>query len=269
MYRLGIAAIWLYRVTFGALFPTTCKYHPSCSQYAARRAAGERPRPGERARRLARCCAATPGATAASIRRRERTRPTDEQPDHAASSSSPRPLTPLEHAARHSLNWLHFSVGFTWAWSIVALTVIVRMLLVPLTVKQIHSMQNLQRYAPQMKEIQKKYKQDKQKQNEELMKFYRENQINPAASCLPMLVQLPVFIAPLLRAAHFAKEPAALHPGSLSWLHFIPSIADHDDVALGRLRAARRLRRRARWPRRSSWRRRSTRCSGGCSWSCR
>jgi YidC/Oxa1 family membrane protein insertase len=137
------------------------------------------------------------------------------------------PLTPLEHAARHVLNWLHFTVGLPWAWSIVALTVIVRMLLVPLTVKQIHSMQNLQRYAPQMKEIQKKYKQDKQKQNEELMKFYKENQINPAASCLPLLVQLPVFIALYYSLRAFAKEPASLHPGSLSFLHFIPSIADH------------------------------------------
>jgi YidC/Oxa1 family membrane protein insertase len=137
------------------------------------------------------------------------------------------PLTPLEHVARHVLNWLHSTVGLPWAWSIVALTVIVRMLLVPLTVKQIHSMQNLQRYAPQMKEIQKKYKQDKQKQNEELMKFYKENQINPAASCLPMLVQLPVFIALYYSLRAFAKEPASLHPGSLSFLHFIPSIADH------------------------------------------
>jgi YidC/Oxa1 family membrane protein insertase len=137
------------------------------------------------------------------------------------------PLTPLEHAARHVLNWLHFSVGLPWAWSIVALTVIVRMLLVPLTVKQIHSMQNLQRYAPQMKEIQKKYKQDKQKQNEELMKFYKDNQINPAASCLPMLVQLPVFIALYYSLRAFAKEPVSQHPGSLSFLHFIPSIADH------------------------------------------
>ena len=136
------------------------------------------------------------------------------------------PLTPLEHAARHVLNWLHFTIGLPWAWSIVALTVIVRMVLVPLTVKQIHSMQNLQRYAPQMKEIQKKYKQDKQKQNEELMKFYKENQINPAASCLPMLVQLPVFIALYYSLRAFAKEPASLHPGSLSFLHFIPSIAD-------------------------------------------
>jgi YidC/Oxa1 family membrane protein insertase len=137
------------------------------------------------------------------------------------------PLTPLEHAARHVLNWLHFSVGLPWAWSIVALTVIVRMLLVPLTVKQIHSMQNMQRYAPQMKEIQKKYKSDRQKQNEELMKFYRENQINPAASCLPMLLQFPVFIALYYSLRHFSKEPASLHPGSLSFLHFIPSIADH------------------------------------------
>jgi YidC/Oxa1 family membrane protein insertase len=133
------------------------------------------------------------------------------------------PLTPLEHALRHILNWLHSSAGFTWAWSIVALTVIVRMLLVPLTVKQIHSMQNLQRYAPQMKEIQKKYKSDKQKQNEELMKFYRENQINPAASCLPMLLQFPIFIALYYVLRNFSKHPP---PGDLSWLHFIPSIAD-------------------------------------------
>jgi len=137
------------------------------------------------------------------------------------------PLTPLEHAARHVLDWLHGTVGLPWAWSIVALTVIVRMILVPLTVKQIHSMQNLQRFAPQMKEIQKKYKTDKQKQNEELMKFYRENQINPAASCLPMLAQFPVFIALYYALRNFSHEPAADHPGSLSFLHFIPSIADH------------------------------------------
>jgi YidC/Oxa1 family membrane protein insertase len=133
------------------------------------------------------------------------------------------PLTPLEHAARHILNGLHYGVGIPWAWSIVALTVIVRMMLVPLTVKQIHSMQNLQRYAPQMKEIQKKYKNDRQKQNEELMKFYRENNINPAASCLPMLVQLPVFIALYYSLREFARNPPG---GNLSFLHFIPSIAD-------------------------------------------
>jgi YidC/Oxa1 family membrane protein insertase len=104
-------------------------------------------------------------------------------------------LSPLEDLFRNILDWLHQSVGLPWAWAIVALTVAVRMLLVPLTVRQIHSMQNLQRHAPQMKEIQKKYKNDKRKQQEELMTFYKENQINPAASCLPLLAQFPVFIA--------------------------------------------------------------------------
>jgi YidC/Oxa1 family membrane protein insertase len=133
------------------------------------------------------------------------------------------PLTPLEHVARHALNFLHLNVGLPWAWSIVALTVIVRTILVPLTVRQIHSMQALQRHAPQMKEIQKKYKADKQKQNEELMKFYRENKINPAASCLPMLAQFPVFIALYYVLRAFSKNPPS---GDLSWLHFIPSIAE-------------------------------------------
>jgi YidC/Oxa1 family membrane protein insertase len=94
-------------------------------------------------------------------------------------------------------------------------------------------MQNLQRYAPQMKEIQKKYKSDRQKQNEELMKFYRENNINPAASCLPMLLQLPVFIALYYSLRHFSHEPASKHPGSLSFLHFIPSIAAHTTTHWG------------------------------------
>jgi YidC/Oxa1 family membrane protein insertase len=105
------------------------------------------------------------------------------------------PLTPLEHLLRHALDWLHGSVGLPWAWSIVALTILVRIVLVPLTVRQIHSMQNLQRHAPEMKEIQRKYKHDRQKLNEELMTFYRENKINPAASCLPIVFQIPVFIA--------------------------------------------------------------------------
>jgi YidC/Oxa1 family membrane protein insertase len=132
----------------------------------------------------------------------------------------------LETVMKHVLSWFHTSLGLPWAWAIVGTTVVVRMLLVPLTIKQIHSMQNLQRYAPQMKEIQKKYKGDKQKQNEELMKFYRENQINPAASCLPMLLQLPVFIALYYTLKHFDSN---FHPGpnaDLSFLHFIPSISD-------------------------------------------
>ena len=92
----------------------------------------------------------------------------------------------------------------------------------PLTVRQIHSMQSLQRHAPEMKEIQRKYKGDKQKLNEELMKFYQENKINPAASCLPLVAQFPVFISLYLVLKHFSKH---VPPGSdLSWLHFVPNI---------------------------------------------
>ena len=133
-------------------------------------------------------------------------------------------LTPLEDALRAVLDWLgpHGAIGLPWAWSIVALTVIVRMLLVPLTVRQIHSMQSLQAHAPQMKEIQRKYKGDKQKQNEELMKFYRENNINPAASCLPMLAQLPVFFALYFVLRNFHAEPG----DNLDWLGLIDITKD-------------------------------------------
>src|SRR5947208_863552 len=143
------------------------------------------------------------------------------------------PLTPIEHLLRHVLDWLHVTIGLPWAWSIVALTLIVRMLLVPLMVKQIHSMQNLQRHAPQMKEIQRKYKDDKQKMNEELMKFYRENRINPAASCLPIVAQAPVFISLYLVLKSFTKHVSAT-PHELSWLGLI-HITDHANTGKGPL----------------------------------
>ena len=73
-------------------------------------------------------------------------------------------------------------------------------------------MQNLQAHAPQMKEIQRKYKGDRNKMNEELMKFYKENNINPASSCLPLLAQFPIFISLFYVLRHFAKE--ADKPGS-------------------------------------------------------
>jgi YidC/Oxa1 family membrane protein insertase len=135
-------------------------------------------------------------------------------------------LEPLEHLLRHILNGLH-SVGLPWAWSIVGLTLIVRVLLVPLTVKQIHSMQNMQAHAPAMKELQRKYKGDRQKLNEELMKFYKENNINPASSCLPLVAQIPIFIGLFYTLRSFAKHPP---PGDLSWLHFVPNIAKHADT---------------------------------------
>jgi len=145
-------------------------------------------------------------------------------------------ISQLEDVMKHVLNWFHMTLNLPWAWAIVATTVLVRMILVPLTIRQIHSMQSLQKHAPQMKEIQKKYKGDKQKQNEELMKFYRENSINPAASCLPMLLQLPVFIALYYTLKHFNENfhiPLHAKNVDLSWLHFVPNITFHTTAFWG------------------------------------
>jgi len=92
------------------------------------------------------------------------------------------------------LVFFHNHLGVSWGLAIVLLTVCVRALLLPLTIKQFHSMQKLQAVAPQLKEIQNKYKDDKQRQQQEIMKFYRENDVNPFASCLPLAAQIPVFI---------------------------------------------------------------------------
>ena len=124
------------------------------------------------------------------------------------------PLKPIEDLLTSLLEWFHASVGLTWAWSIVALVVLVRLVLVPITVRQIHSMQNLQAHAPQMKEIQQRWKHDKQRQNEELMKFYRENKINPAASCLPIVLQIPIFIALFYVLRDFEDEIFPQYPDS-------------------------------------------------------
>jgi YidC/Oxa1 family membrane protein insertase len=81
-----------------------------------------------------------------------------------------------------------------------------------------------------MKESQKKYKDDRQKQQEELMKFYKENQINPLASCLPIAAQLPVFFALYYVLRNLSNHPpggqAAVDSGQFSWLHVVPNITD-------------------------------------------
>jgi YidC/Oxa1 family membrane protein insertase len=102
---------------------------------------------------------------------------------------------PLISVFEAVLKFFHNSVGVPWGWAIVLLTVCVRLVLMPLMLKQFHSMQALQRLQPEMKKIQAKYKDDKQRQQQEMMKFYRENNVNPMGSCLPMVAQLPVFIS--------------------------------------------------------------------------
>ena len=104
-------------------------------------------------------------------------------------------LQPLIDALENVLLFFHDTVGFSWGFSIIALTIVVRAALIPLTWKQIKSMQAMQRVAPHIKELQAKYKDDKQRLQQETMKFYQENKINPFASCLPLVLQMPVFIS--------------------------------------------------------------------------
>lgn len=102
---------------------------------------------------------------------------------------------PIIDVFERVLLFFHDSVGFGWGGSIIAMTIVVRTLMLPLTIKQFRSMQGLQQLAPQIKAIQEKYKDDKQRQNQEMMKFYQENKVNPFGSCLPLVLQMPVFIS--------------------------------------------------------------------------
>jgi len=85
--------------------------------------------------------------------------------------------------------------GWTWALSIVSLTILIRIALIPLFVKQIKSSRAMQLLQPKVRELQKKYGHDREKLGQETMKLYKDNNANPLASCLPLLLQSPIFIA--------------------------------------------------------------------------
>ena len=123
-------------------------------------------------------------------------------------------LQPLIDLADTVITFFHNDVGFSWGWAIVALTFATRLLILPLSVSQIRSMRALQAYSPQIKAIQERYKDDKQRQQREMIAFYQENKINPFASCIPLLLQLPVFLAlyQLLNGATFKAEMNADPP---------------------------------------------------------
>jgi YidC/Oxa1 family membrane protein insertase len=104
-------------------------------------------------------------------------------------------IQPLIDVFEEVLVFYHDTFGIGWGTAIIVLTITIRALLLPLTLKQVKSMQEMQRIAPQMKELQAKYKDDRQRLNQEMMKLYQEHKVNPFASCLPLLAQLPVFIS--------------------------------------------------------------------------
>ncbi|MFN8163129.1 MAG: YidC/Oxa1 family membrane protein insertase [Solirubrobacterales bacterium] len=103
-------------------------------------------------------------------------------------------LQPLIDVANSVLQFFHDTAGLSWGMSIIALTVCTRALLIPLTYKQLKGMRAMQALQPQIKELQAKYKNDKQRMQQEMMRFYKENKVNPFASCIPLIAQLPVFI---------------------------------------------------------------------------
>ncbi len=103
-------------------------------------------------------------------------------------------LQPLIDIANAVLQFFHDSAGLSWGMSIIALTVCTRALLIPLTYRQLKGMRALQALQPQIKEIQAKYKNDRQRMQQEMMRFYQENKVNPLASCIPLIAQFPVFI---------------------------------------------------------------------------
>jgi YidC/Oxa1 family membrane protein insertase len=151
-------------------------------------------------------------------------------------------IQPLIDFFEGILKFFHDTVGIGWGGSIIALTVLVRAALLPLTFKQFHSMQRLAHLQPELKKIQEKFKGDKERMNQEVMRFYRENKVNPLASCLPLVAQFPVFISLyyMLRvdlrrdicpdvngvgAPHY-HNPIPCGPGGEAKFLFIPDLTD-------------------------------------------
>jgi YidC/Oxa1 family membrane protein insertase len=130
-------------------------------------------------------------------------------------------LQPLIDINEAILRFWHNDIGLSWGASIIGLTVVIRMLILPLTFKQVRSMQALQRLQPEMKKIQARYKDDKQRQQQAMMEFYKEHQVNPLGSCLPLILQFPFFIGlyQTLRSAPFKAEV-----GDQGQFFFIPDI---------------------------------------------
>ena len=127
-----------------------------------------------------------------------------------------RVFAPLTSVVGDALEFF-YALGAPWWLSIVVLTVIVRSLLFPLTVRQVKSMRAMQDLRPEMERIRAKYKDNKQKQQEEIMKLYQESGVNPFGSCLPLLVQLPIFITMFYVIKDFGYTHPDFTSGGILW----------------------------------------------------
>lgn len=127
-----------------------------------------------------------------------------------------RVFAPLTNLLGDGLE-VFYSLGAPWWLSIAILTVIVRSLLFPLTIRQVKSMRAMQDLKPEMDKIRAKYKDNRQKQQEEIMKLYQERQVNPFGSCFPLLVQMPIFIAMFYVIRSFGDTHPSFLEGGILW----------------------------------------------------
>lgn len=104
-------------------------------------------------------------------------------------------LQPLISVFEWILTTIHDNLGFSWGWSIVAMTIVVRAFLLPVAIRQFKSMRAMQRLGPEIKKLREKYADDRERLSQETMKLYQEHRVNPAGACLPLVFQLPVFIS--------------------------------------------------------------------------
>lgn len=135
-------------------------------------------------------------------------------------------LAPIEKLLFDVLQVL-YGVVHDYGFAIILLTVAIRAILLPLTIKQTKSMYELQRIQPKIKELQEKHKNDKEKLQEETLKFYQDNKVNPFGGCLPMLLQMPIFFA-LFRMLGTAGETPGLFP------QYIQTLSDSAAAAQSR-----------------------------------
>ena len=131
------------------------------------------------------------------------------------------PLQPLIDGSEAILKFWYGAVG-SWGLAIILLTFTIRVAILPLTFKSVKSMQKLQVLQPEMKKLQERFKGDRQRLNQEMMKFYQENKVNPLGSCLPLLLQIPFFISLfyLLKSKEFKEDIGGSEP-----FLFIPDLA--------------------------------------------
>ena len=135
-------------------------------------------------------------------------------------------LQPFEDLAEAVVKFFQEDLGWSWGLAIIGLTFAVRLLVLPLSIRGIKSMRHMQLVAPELKEIQEKYKDDRERQQREMLALYKEHGVNPLASCFPFLLQIPFFIAvyQLLRGDTFQND--VISSGATQSFLFVDSVIE-------------------------------------------